>query len=52
MNICCILGEEGNYSCDCNRSLFLTKKYDLFAEMGEFDCGDEIELKAITIKYR
>lgn len=32
---------EGNYSCDCNRSLFLSRKYKDFPEL---DCGHEIEM--------
>jgi hypothetical protein len=38
--------EEGNYSCDCNKSLFLSEKY---AEIEEWDCGDKIELKNLTV---
>ena len=34
--------EEGNYSCDCNRSLFLHRKYPEFSEFEH--CGNEIEL--------
>ena len=41
--------EEGNYSCDCNRSSFLAEKYDVFKEMDEFDCGEDIELVDIKI---
>jgi hypothetical protein len=37
---------EGNYRCDCNRSLFIaTKGNEDFEEM---DCGDEIELVSLT----
>lgn len=41
--------EEGNYSCDCNRSVFIQQHCEpKFKEMG---CGDKIELisiKALT----
>ncbi len=40
---------DGNYACDCNRSLFLSRKYGVETK----DCGDEIELidfKVIQIK--
>ena len=34
--------DEGNYSCDCNRSLFLHRVY---LEFPDFEhCGNEIEL--------
>lgn len=36
--------EEGNYSCDCNRSLFIWRKYPGFESM---DCGDKIKLVSI-----
>lgn len=39
--------EEGNYSCDCNKSLFISRENP---EIGERDCGDEIELKNFTVK--
>ena len=32
---------EGNYCCDCNRSIFMGIK--------EMDCGDEIELVSLII---
>jgi hypothetical protein len=44
--------EDGNYSCDCNLSLFLNRKYpddDNFKE--EFHCGYEIEIKDISFRY-
>ncbi len=31
---------DGNYACDCNRSLFLSRKYGV----EEKDCGNEIKL--------
>lgn len=36
--------EEGNYSCDCNRSNFL----DIDDEM---ECGEEIKLDSYVISY-
>lgn len=41
---------EGNYSCDCNKSLFIRREYgdDIIAEL---DCGDEIMLKEYHIEY-
>ena len=41
---------DGNYSCDCNKSLFLADKYpDDFKD--EFECGDKIQIIKFTIKY-
>lgn len=38
---------EGNYSCDCNRSLFIKRHCDpKFREMG---CGEEIDLVNLRI---
>lgn len=34
--------EEGNYSCDCNKSDFIG--------IDEYPCGDEIKLENLTIK--
>lgn len=42
--------EDGNYSCDCNRSLFLNRELDgIFPEL---TCGNEIEMKDFKIEYR
>lgn len=41
--------EEGNYSCDCNKSLFINRHCD--DKFKELDCGDEIELIELDIKY-
>ncbi len=41
--------EEGNYSCDCNKSIFLSKKYP---KVPEIDCGDTIELKDFKIIFK
>ena len=39
---------DGNYSCDCNKSLFLMREgYDI----QELGCGDEIEIEDFTLKY-
>ena len=37
---------EGNYACDCNRSNFLSSRYEGFQEM---ECGDEIEMKYFEV---
>jgi hypothetical protein len=42
--------EENNYSCDCNRSLFIQRYCD--DEFPEMDCGDEIELVNLEFVYR
>jgi hypothetical protein len=42
--------EDGNYSCDCNRSTFIRGKYgDTFPEL---DCGHAIEMMSLEIEYR
>ncbi len=33
---------EGNFSCDCNKSLFIQEQCD--ASFPEMECGDEIKL--------
>jgi len=38
---------ENNYSCDCNRSLFLNRKYG--DEIPELNCGDTIIMKDFVI---
>ena len=38
---------EGNYSCDCNKKLFLADAIQAEGEPNE-DCGDEIKLKRLT----
>lgn len=41
---------DGNYSCDCNKSLFIQRYCDeSFSEMG---CGDEIKIENFRIEYR
>jgi hypothetical protein len=38
--------EDGNYSCDCNKSIFIREKYPEFEEM---DCGDDLELTSLEV---
>lgn len=47
---------EGNYSCDCNRSLFINRHCDNAPESwpdenedGYMKCGDRIELVSLTL---
>ena len=41
---------DGNYSCDCNKSLFIQRYCDeKFPELG---CGDEIEIENFRIECR
>ena len=37
--------EDGNYSCDCNRSLFIRQQCD--NNFIGLDCGDQIQLISI-----
>lgn len=37
---------EGNYACDCNRSLFLSRINENFPEL---ECGHEIEMKSFEV---
>jgi hypothetical protein len=39
---------EGNYSCDCNRSLFIRREYGEDA-IPELDCGEEIKLLSYQV---
>jgi hypothetical protein len=39
--------EEGNYSCDCNRSSFLSREHP---EVEELDCGETIEMVHLEIE--
>lgn len=39
---------EGNYECDCNKSLFIKQQLD--KNFPEFDCGETIKLKKLEIK--
>ena len=38
--------EDGNYSCDCNKTIFLSDEHP---EIEEWDCGDKIQLKDFTV---
>ena len=42
--------EENNYSCDCNKSLFIQRNCD--ENFPEFNCGDLIELVNLDIVYK
>ena len=37
---------DGNYSCDCNKSSFISETYP---DVPEFECGDEIKLENFNI---
>jgi hypothetical protein len=39
--------EEGNWSCDCNKSLMIQRQVD--PDFPEMDCGDEIKLVKLEI---
>ena len=41
--------EEGNYSCDCNKSSFIKRQRD--PQFPEMECGDEVELVDLIITY-
>ena len=40
--------EHGNYSCDCNRSIFIQRNYSHFPEM---QCGNKIKMKDFKVIY-
>ena len=42
--------EDGNYSCDCNRSLFIQDEYGENA-IDELDCGEEIKMLNYHLEY-
>ena len=42
--------EEGNYSCDCNRSLFIAQECDDY--FPHMDCGESIELVSLQIEKK
>ena len=42
--------EDGNYSCDCNRSLIIQDEYGENA-IDELDCGEEIEMLNYHFEY-
>jgi hypothetical protein len=39
--------KDGNYSCDCNRSIFLSRQYPGFPEL---ICGNKIEVRDFEVK--
>ena len=41
---------EGNYACDCNRSLFIRQQFG-DNSIPELPCGDQIELIDYHIEY-
>jgi len=44
--------EDGNYSCDCNKAMFLSGKYpELEKELDDMKCGDTIKIKKIKINF-
>lgn len=42
--------EDGNYGCDCNRSLFLSRQYPDVAEIDQ--CGETIEMVSFKVERR
>lgn len=42
---------DGNYGCDCNRSLFLGRAYP-DARIEELECGDSIGVEDFEVEYR
>ncbi len=40
---------DGNYGCDCNRSIFIHEKYPEFPETNQ--CGDDIEMTYFEVVY-
>lgn len=41
---------DGDYSCDCNRSLLIRREYGE-ESISELDCGDEIKMLNYFIEY-
>jgi len=41
---------EGNYSCDCNKSLFIQQQCDMAFPM--LPCGDEIKITQFAVDYQ
>jgi hypothetical protein len=39
---------EGNYSCDCNKSIFINDIYESFELL---DCVDEVEIENFIVSY-
>ena len=40
---------EGNYDCDCNKSMFIQEQCD--PNFQELDCGDSIRLVNLEMEY-
>lgn len=40
--------EEGNYACDCNRSIIIRR--DGYPDFPDLDCGEEIEMVELRIE--
>ena len=41
---------DGNYSCDCNKRLFLDYAHQNDPpDLLDYDCGDELEIESITV---
>lgn len=44
--------KEGNYACDCNRSMFIRQLYGNVPGLPpESECGEKIGMKDFTIRY-
>lgn len=45
---------DGNYSCDCNKKLFLARSYEelSYLEGMEHNCTDDIAIENFRIEYR
>lgn len=44
--------KDGNYACDCNKRLFLSKVYPEIECPEDPPCGDEIEIIDFEIKFK
>jgi hypothetical protein len=49
-NLVHFMYEEGNYSCDCNRSLFIQRHCD--SSFKEIGCGEKIQLMSLDVMYK
>lgn len=45
---------DGNYSCDCNKLLFLAREYEELSHLEDMDynCTDDIIIENFRIEYR
>lgn len=39
---------EGNYSCDCNKALFIQRQCD--PDFPDFTCGDKIKMVSLSLR--